>query len=88
MKKICTADFAVTDKGMLPNELCWGGLRQACGPLWPENKLYDIRILERLASSGRMGVMSLQDQIKRSSWEEIVAAEIKERGDAGADHQR
>ena len=73
MKKICTADF-VTDKGMLPNELCWEVFDKLVD-LWPENKLYDIRILER-CFSGRMGVMNLKDQIK-SSWEEIVAAEIK-----------
>ena len=33
MKKICTADF-VTDKGMLPNELCWEVFDKLVD-LWP-----------------------------------------------------
>jgi hypothetical protein len=73
MKKICTSDF-ITDKGILPSERCWEVFDKVV-ELWPENKLYDIRILERCFNAF-LGVMKLKKQIK-SSWEEIVAAEIK-----------
>jgi hypothetical protein len=73
MKQICLADYR-TDKGVLPSELCWE-VFDALVERWPERKLYDLRILERCFNA-RLGAMNLKGQIK-SSWEEIVAAEIK-----------
>lgn len=73
MKRICLADFR-TDKGVLPSELCWE-VFDSLVERWPEGRLYDLRILERCFNA-RMGVINLKGQIK-SSWEEIVAAEIK-----------
>jgi hypothetical protein len=59
MKKICTSDF-VTDKGTLASDLCWEVFDMLV-ELWPENKLYDIRILERCFNA-YLGVMNLKDQ--------------------------
>jgi hypothetical protein len=73
MKSICMSVF-VSDKGVLPSELCWEVLDKLVD-LRPENKLYDIRILERCFKA-RLGVITLKGQIM-SSWEEIVAAEVK-----------
>jgi hypothetical protein len=73
MKQICQSHY-VTDKGVLTSDWCWQVLDKLVAQ-WPQNKAYNIRILERCFSA-LIGVQQLKDQIK-SGWEEIIAAEIK-----------
>jgi len=75
MKQICMTDFRI-DKGILASSFCWQ-VYDKLVELWPQGKLYDIRILER-CFAGLLGVLNLKSEIK-SSWEVIVAAEIKGR---------
>jgi hypothetical protein len=79
MKQICTGDF-VSDKGVLPSSLCWEVFDEVVR-LWPAGKMYDLRILERCFAA-RMAVNDLKGEV-RSTWQEIVAAEIKGRSAPG-----